>query len=239
MKDILYIISIEVATAGGGLRRGIPQIFIRFQGCAVGCLNCDSMETWSFDQGGTSYLLADVMNQITNLAGSGSKKIRWISITGGDPLHPKHEKQVELLVEVLKMEKFLINIEAAGTRVVPSIFSQVDFISMDFKTPSTGVKTSKRVLLDTITNYPNKYQIKSVVADKKDYEASFEMLRMLEEETQNFNIPWVVTPCYEATEEFPKKRFLDIIELNEEFGGPFRLIGQQHKWLHGSDKKLI
>jgi 7-carboxy-7-deazaguanine synthase len=239
MKEDFYINSIYLATEGEGIRVGIPQIFIRFQGCAVGCINCDSMETWSFDKGGTNFSLADVMNKITAIAGTGSKKVRWISITGGDPLHPKHTKQVELLTEVLKIENFLINIEAAGTRVVDSIFSKVDFISMDFKTPSTGVKTSKEVLLKTINNYPNKYQIKSVVADKKDFEASFDMLSILEKETGNNNIPWVITPCYEATESFPKKRFLDVIDMNEEFGGPFRLIGQQHKWLHGADKKLI
>ena len=43
--------SIYSATEGEGIHIGSPQTFIRFQGCKVGCFNCDSKDTWSFRGG--------------------------------------------------------------------------------------------------------------------------------------------------------------------------------------------
>ena len=36
-----------------------------------------------------------------------------------------------------------------------------------------------------------------------------------------------------------EERVQMIRELNEEFGSPFRFIGQQHKWIHGPEKKDV
>ena len=163
-----------------------------------------------------------------------------VSITGGDPLHPKHTSAVEALAIELKKRGFYINIEAAGTRVVDSIFDSIDFISFDFKTPSTGVKTNLNVLKKVIAQYGKKSQIKSVITDKKDFEFVYDIFSGLSEEL-NYQIetPWVLTPCYEPHEEFPKERFIEVIDLNQAFGSPFRVIGQQHKWIHGPAKRNV
>src|SRR5690606_1756683 len=115
---------------------------------------------------------------------------------------------------------------------------EVDFISYDFKTPSTTVRTSKEVLKNFIQDYGHKAQIKAVVSDKKDFEATYEAFHVVKEAKLPL-IPWCLTPCYEPGEAFPMNRFQQVVQLNENFGMPFRVIGQQHKWVYGPSAKLV
>ncbi len=221
--------SIYRATEGEGVFIGTPQVFVRFQGCAVGCVNCDSLETWSFDAPNED--LESVLQRIEIEANSTIKRV---SITGGDPLHPKNEPKVLELALALKEKGYFINIEAAGTRCVDSVFDIVDFISFDFKTPSTEVRFNEKVFEKFINKYAHKSQIKAVIADQRDFNAYYELAKRYKN-----NDSWVITPCYEPNEEFPLARFKEIIDINELNGSLFRVIGQQHKWLHGPDKKNI
>lgn len=230
----LLINSIYRATEGEGIHIGTPQIFVRFQGCHVGCVNCDSKETWEFDPSYTM-LLDEVMEKIEVLS---QNLIKRVSITGGDPLHPSHVPALLLLIGELKKRNYFINIEAAGTRIVKEVFDVVDFISYDFKTPSTKVKTSKDTLIKFINDYGFKSQIKAVIADKKDFESTFDVFHLAR--SSGLSIPpWCLTPCFEPGEAFPMNRFQQVVELNERFGLPFRVIGQQHKWVYGAEAKLV
>lgn len=229
----LLINSIYRATEGEGIHIGVPQIFVRFQGCHVGCVNCDSKETWDFDPAYTKSL-DEVMEQVDVLS---QDIIKRVSITGGDPLHPSHIPSLIQLIHALKGRNYFINIEAAGTRIVREVFDLVDFISYDYKTPSTQVRTSKDVLHQFLAEYGHKSQIKAVVADKKDFESVYDAYHMNRD--QKLTTPWCLTPCYEPGEAFPMNRFQQVIQLNESFGLPFRVIGQQHKWVYGPNEKLV
>lgn len=230
----LLINSIYRATEGEGIHIGTPQIFVRFQGCHIGCVNCDTKESWDFDPSFTQSL-DEVMNKIEGIS---KGLIKRVSITGGDPLHPSHVPSVIALVRELKSRDYFVNIEAAGTRVVKEVFDLVDFISYDFKTPSTEVRTSKELLQRFISEYSHKSQIKAVVADKKDFEATYDAFHFIRASGE-VSVPWCLTPCYEPGEEFPMRRFQKVIELNEDFGLPFRVIGQQHKWVHGPTERFV
>lgn len=237
LSDSLLINSIFLASEGEGVRIGLPQVFVRFQGCSIGCENCDTKESWEFGQD-YSMNFEDVVQQIQQHSHGQFAQIKNVSITGGDPLHPKHVPGVIKLAKRLKSLGYEINLEASGSRVVDEVFDLVDFISFDFKTPSTGVKTPVSQLEKLIVNYSSKYQIKSVVYDKKDYEASFEIFMALSNKLSQ-KINWIVTPCFNNGEEFPRDRYQQIIQMNMEFGGPFRVIGQQHKWMWGPDKAKV
>lgn len=228
-----YLInSIYKATEGEGIFIGTPQVFVRFQGCRVGCLNCDSMDTWSFDEG-DFWSLDSILNEISSYG------LKRVSITGGDPLHPKHYPAVLRLTQKLKERGYSINIEASGTRIEDTLFDLVDFISFDFKTPSTGVKVSPKLFEKLVCQYQGKYQIKSVVENEEDFIASLELFNYLKEKFPENNIPWALTPAYNFTETFPELRFKNVLKWNEEKGGPFRVIGQQHKWIFGPKTKKV
>jgi 7-carboxy-7-deazaguanine synthase len=231
----LLINSIYRATEGEGIHIGIPQIFVRFQGCHVGCVNCDTKETWDFDPAFTRSL-DEVMEKIEVLS---QDIVKRVSITGGDPLHPSHIPSLVELIKELKERRYFINIEAAGTRMVREVFDAVDFISYDFKTPSTTVKTSQELLLRFIEEYGHKGQVKAVIADKKDFEATYDAFHTLRSHRPDLHVPWCLTPCFEPGEAFPMGRFQQVVQLNESFGLPFRVIGQQHKWVYGPESRLV
>ena len=228
--------SIYRATEGEGVFLGRPQIFVRYQGCAIGCLNCDSKDTWDFSED-MGQSLEMVMDAIHKEGFDGA--IKNVSITGGDPLHPSHVPHVLSLVKLLKEKKYYINLEAAGTRVVDDIFDLVDYVSFDFKTPSTGVKTPLKNIAKMIAQYPGKFQVKAVIADASDFATALEAYKLLEDQNLGMAFPWVLTPCFNNHEEFPLERFTQVLRLNEESGGFFRVIGQQHKWIFGPDLKQV
>lgn len=228
--------SIYRATEGEGVFLGRPQIFVRYQGCAIGCLNCDSKDTWEFRED-MAQSLSEVMEAIHKEGLNGT--IKNVSITGGDPLHPAHVPHVLALVKMLKEKKYYVNIEAAGTRVVDEIFDLVDYVSFDFKTPSTGVKTPLKNISKMIAQYPGKFQVKAVIADKADFVTTLEAFKAFQAEHEPLPFPWVLTPCFNNLEEFPLERFTQVLAMNEESGGFFRVIGQQHKWIFGPDQKQV
>ncbi|OIQ20458.1 MAG: hypothetical protein BM556_00520 [Bacteriovorax sp. MedPE-SWde] len=193
------------------------------------------MDTWDFS--GEEISLEEVWQRVLEESYGG--KIKRVSITGGDPLHPKHEKQVLELSKFLKEKGWFVNVEAAGVRLVDSIFDIIDYISFDFKTPSTGVKTRVENLVRLNQQYKNKFQIKAVIADERDFKATLDAYNQVLAQSDTMDFPWVLTPCYEPNEEFPMERFQNIQNLNESYGGMFRVIGQQHKWVYGPDKKEV
>ena len=236
MKGNQLINSIYRATEGEGVFVGRPQIFVRYQGCAIGCLNCDSKDTWDFNKE-MGIELQEILDRVHSEGHNGS--IKNVSITGGDPLHPSHVPHVLALVKALKVRGYFINIEAAGTRVVDEIFDLVDYISFDMKTPSTGVKTPIKNIQKMNSQYQGKFQLKAVVFDKVDFDAVMETFKSLSISESALNFPWVLTPCFNNEEEFPLQRFINVIDWNEKNGAHFRVIGQQHKWIFGPDNKLV
>lgn len=227
--------SIYLATEGEGVFVGTPQVFVRFQGCTIGCLNCDSKDTWDFSP---EYALSldSVMEQVLTIAQRPGGMIRRVSITGGDPLHPKHIESVISLICRLKDHGFTINLEAAGSRVCDEIFDLIDFISFDIKTPSTGVETSVKNVEKLIEQYRGRYQIKSVIASKKDFDY---VLGFYEKIAAKAPQNWVLTPASTPGEAaFSPELYQEIYRWNYDAGAPFRVIGQQHKWIFGFEKKV-
>ena len=225
--------SIFRATEGEGTRLGTPQIFVRFQGCNVGCVNCDTMESWEF---GEKYHqdIEDVLDQIREISRL-SGNLMNASITGGDPLHPKNVPGALEVARRLKSEGYFISLEAAGTRVVDSIFDVIDFISFDYKTISTGVRTNPELIVKLIDQYYGKFQLKTVIVNNQDFEDTLRVYESIKATRPGKHFPWCLTPSYEAGEEFPRERFLNVVKLNEQTCGKFLVVGQQHKWLHGPD----
>ncbi len=235
MENQVLINSIYLATEGEGVFIGRPQVFVRFQGCNIGCLNCDSMDTWDFDKS-TAISITEASQRIEKAA---NYKIKNVSITGGDPLHPKHKAGLLTLLNYLRLKNFYINIEAAGTRIDEDIFNLCDYISFDFKTPSTGVKFPIQNIVKMAKLYEGKFQVKAVIQDEKDFLATLKAKEFIESETGSIDFPWCLTPAFMPNEEFSSKRFIEILMLNQDHGAPFRVIGQQHKWVYGPDLKEV
>ena len=224
--------SLYLGTEGEGVFVGHPQVFVRLQGCAVGCLNCDSVDTWEFDVL-EPVGVGEVAGEVARLG----RGVRRVSVTGGDPLHPRHVPAVLELVRRLKEGGYWVNIEASGTRVVEDIFGLVDFVSFDVKTPSTGVPFRREPLDGFIAGYGDQGQIKSVVETEEDFRFVLRLYQETVVDAAHGDIPWVLTPSYLPGESWPGERVKMVVSLNEQNGGPFRVVCQQHKLIHGPDRR--
>ncbi len=234
LGEKFYIHSIYPATEGEGVLIGTPQVFVRFQGCNIGCLNCDSKETWDFNSGGISYSMDELLEEINQQA----KQLKRISITGGDPMHPIHLPRVKELTRELVNRGFQVNIEASGTRVDDELFEMVSFISFDFKTPSTGVRTPISHLMHLVQQYPGKYQIKSVVESSDDYDYISKAYKRIFDQLEIHPV-WVITPSFIPGTSFNRELIKDTYQWNNDQGGKFRIIPQQHKIIYGTDSLLV
>ena len=132
--------------------------------------------------------------------------------------------------------KYFINIEASGLKISDEIFSIVDFISFDFKTPSTGVRTPLKNLMDLSERYAHKSQVKAVIANQKDFSAVYDCYNA---NPQLTNLSWVLTPCYEPGSTFPMELIKNISKWIIELNAPFRMIMQQHKIIYGPNERKV
>ena len=237
IKGLLH--SIYLAHEGEGINIGIPQIFIRFQGCNLGCQNCDSQETWSWNRGSEFSLEQVLMKiwQINKYQNLVSYRPR-ISITGGDPLHLRHRPFVHQLCKLLKKNNYFVSLEASGNIIDEEIFFLIDFINFDFKTPSTGVKTNLKQVEKLFTLNFKEFQIKSVIENERDYFyvlAAWHNLKQffVQRVKQMPVFTWCLTPAFNPREsnQIFAKRFRWLLEINRH-NAFFKVIAQQHKWAY-------
>lgn len=127
-----YISEIYASYQGEGPYTGEPQIFLRLAGCPLRCNYCDTPESLTA-RGHKAMTIETALHKVSAL--SRAKRIRTVSVTGGEPLAHVHFLK-ELLPRLKK--KWNTYLETAG--VHPDALGQVvkycDVIAMDIKLPS-------------------------------------------------------------------------------------------------------
>lgn len=133
MPETIKVKEIFVSTQGEGPFVGCRQLFVRFCGCNLNCLYCDT--DFQQDRTLSEYSTSDLKDIIEDeLALSGAHSV---SFTGGEPL-----LQVAFLKELLPQLKAKIYLETNATlsENLSEILPFVDVISADIKLPSsTGI----------------------------------------------------------------------------------------------------
>jgi 7-carboxy-7-deazaguanine synthase len=180
-----------------------------------------------------------VLQTVECLSGEHSFRQKRVSITGGDPLHPQNRQAVLVLAHELKKRDYFVHLEASGLSVDKEIFHIVDFISIDFKTPSTGVETPLHVLQNMIEEFDGKFQVKAVIDDEIDFKATFKAFNSLYHQYNGLRFHWVLTPAFGVNKPLTMSHFEWLLAKNEQEGSPFRVIGQQHKWVFGPKKEKV
>ncbi len=134
----LRVSEVFASIQGEGVTAGTPSVFVRLQGCAVGCAWCDTKYSWS-PTGGRETTLASLMAEVT-AAGCDN-----VVVTGGEPLeHPAFAP----LVAALKQLGRRVEVETAGTRVPPE--APVDQWNVSLKLAHAGVAESTRLRPEAI-----------------------------------------------------------------------------------------
>lgn len=96
VSEIFYSIQ------GEGLNQGLPFVFIRFSGCNLRCVWCDTKYAW---KNGEEMELEEIVKEVKKF------KCKNICITGGEP----YLQNLFPIFERLKKEKLFISVETNGT----------------------------------------------------------------------------------------------------------------------------
>ncbi|PHM61755.1 7-carboxy-7-deazaguanine synthase QueE [Xenorhabdus ishibashii] len=166
---------------GEGVFTGVPSVFIRLQGCPVGCSWCDTKHTWE-KEADKQQPMENILlkSQESNLWGVASAKqllsiftrqgysAKHIVITGGEPclydLRP--------LTETLESEGYQCQIETSGTHAIQC--SDKTWVTVS---PKVKMRGGYRVLPEAMKRAN---EIKHPVGRQRDIEALDELLTMLD-----------------------------------------------------------
>lgn len=207
---------------GEGVYTGVPAIFVRLQGCDVGCAWCDTKHTWEVDLVKQSdlILLTDKSNESDRWADASAKDIvdeikrlgytaNLIVITGGEPcMYDLRE-----LTQVLHEMGFETQVETSGT--YPILVDAQTWVTLS---PKVNMRGKKEVLKSALIR---SNEIKHPVGTEKDIEQLDELLHQLKSVEDK-------TICLQPISQKPKATALCMqtcIERN------WRLSVQVHKYL--------
>src|SRR5712691_11347972 len=118
---------------GEGATVGVPAIFVRLQGCSVGCQWCDTKYSWD-PNAGREVELSALLEELAAFP------CRRVVITGGEPLE---SPIFTPLVSALKERHYTIEVETSGTLAAPRL--QIDQWNVSLKLTNSGVTESKRI----------------------------------------------------------------------------------------------
>jgi 7-carboxy-7-deazaguanine synthase len=157
MSTSIRISEVFASIQGEGPSAGTPSVFVRLQGCAVGCVWCDTKYTWDPTRGEETSLRA-VLTAVT------SHGIRNVVVTGGEPLE---NPAFVSLVSGLKRRGKRVEVETAGTEIPPQ--APVDQWNVSLKLAHSGVPARRRLRRAAITAFRDRGAwFKFVVAEERD-----------------------------------------------------------------------
>lgn len=218
---IYPIMEIFKTYEGEGSYIGEPRILIRFGGCLVGCIGCDTAKSWTLAYSGQT-TLQGVMDEIESLNPS---RTQVFSFTGGEPMH--YPKQVMALNAELKNRypDCTTSLETSGVVFDDQVVYSVDRLSIDIKTPSSGVTPTYEMLVKIWKLSKTRgVQVKCVITDRHD-------LDWIEKNIDSFlysDTPLILTPAAGTDHSIERmQKIMDmILDWNKDYN--IRVIPQIH-----------
>ncbi len=120
---------------GEGATAGTPAVFVRLQGCSVGCGWCDTKYSWDPDAG----RLVDLPALLDEVA---AFPCRRVVVTGGEPLE---SALFAPLVADLAARGYAIEVETSGTLAPPAQVDAAIQWNVSVKLAGSGVAEARRI----------------------------------------------------------------------------------------------
>lgn len=171
-----------LSICGEGTEIFKPAIFIRGSKCNFRCkYPCDTIYSY---ENGKKIMLKDLIKNIQIYP------CKTIFLTGGEIC--LQAASIFELCKWLYSHNYEIILQTNGSFYVPEIFDLCNMISVDFKGPSSGMKSNESFIKNIIKKYSNntKIQLKFLVKDKKDYIFAKNKIKKY----YNKNIEYVIGP---------------------------------------------
>jgi 7-carboxy-7-deazaguanine synthase len=153
---------------GEGATAGLPAIFVRLQGCSVGCVWCDTKYSWD-PSAGRPVTLDFILEEIATYP------CHRVVITGGEPLESAFFLPLAM---ALADQDFRIEVETSGALPPPTEAGPDIQWNVSVKLSGSGVSEAKRVNPEAIRAFlAREAWWKFVVTDEGDVA---EVLRLAE-----------------------------------------------------------
>jgi 7-carboxy-7-deazaguanine synthase len=157
----MRVTEIFFSVQGEGTRAGLPCVFVRFTGCDLRCVYCDT--AYAF-QGGADVTADAVLEEVAR------HPCRLVCLTGGEPLL---QRELPALARALLARGYEVTVETHGQRPLDGLPPDVVRI-VDVKTPGSGAVTTDFGYLDRLAP---RDEVKFVVASREDFTWSLEVIR--------------------------------------------------------------
>lgn len=168
------IIEIFNSLQGEGRHLGEPTTFVRFAGCNLDCIYCDTPLAKAGNEA-IKMDIPEVLDKINAITQPGD----FVSFTGGEPL--LQAEFISALVPRLKKQNYRLYLETNGTlaRELASIVSGLDVIAMDIKPPSACGKDIWEAQHQFLETARDKVFVKMVICDKTTTEEVEQAARII------------------------------------------------------------
>ena len=119
---------------GEGATAGAPAVFVRLQGCSVGCRWCDTKYSWD-PEGGRAADLPRILDEVA------AYRCGRVIVTGGEPLE---SPLFAPLLAALGERGLAIEVETSGVLPPPAGLPQVQW-NVSVKLAGSGVAEARRI----------------------------------------------------------------------------------------------
>jgi 7-carboxy-7-deazaguanine synthase len=161
MRPPMRVTEIFFSLQGEGTRAGRPCVFVRFTGCDLRCVWCDT--AYAF-HGGRDLSREEILAEVASFPA------RFVCLTGGEPML---QKELPELSRELLARGYEVAIETHGQRPLDLLPREVIRI-VDVKTPGSGEETRDFAYLDRLERHD---EVKFVVASAEDFRWSLDVVR--------------------------------------------------------------
>ena len=140
----------------GGLA-GTPSVFVRLQGCLVGCPFCDTKESWDLQAG------SEDPDRIAELIGDRWPHYRHVVVTGGEPL--MHD--ISRLVQEIQKTGRSVQVETSGVyeiKELDGVFVTVSPKRQNLETLHSSLRRAEEIK-HLVGKDAHAHELKALLAD--------------------------------------------------------------------------
>ena len=199
---------------GEGTRAGRPCVFVRFTGCDLRCVYCDT--AYAF-HGGRPMSRQEILAEV------GRHPTRLVCLTGGEPLL---QKELPALARDLLERGYEVTVETHGQLPLDALPPEVVRIA-DVKTPGSGEPATD---FGWLAGLSPRDEVKFVVCSEEDFRWSLDVIRRHRLEGR---VELLLSPSHGQVD--PR----DLARWMLESGVRARLNLQLHKVVWGADARGV
>jgi len=151
------VYSVFSSLQGESTRAGLPCSFVRFAGCPLHCVYCDTRVACESE--GFRASLEELVGKVSEFGNN------LVEVTGGEPL--AQEETLDLLTRLCD-EGYEVMLETSGALEIRDVDPRVRII-MDVKCPGSGM--SDRILMANFSHLSTEmHELKFVVSSREDFD---------------------------------------------------------------------